>query len=102
MHLACRIAVRKRRFTEQYGTSIEAEKGRQAMSELMRYKGRRSLITGVSLEPGQIYKIDPLDRKYGRNGFWVEVSDGKDKCRCPYENSDIFLSNWEVAEPGTR
>ena len=46
------------------------------MSELMRYKGRRSLITGVSLEPGQVYQIVPLDRKYGRDGFWVEVSDG--------------------------
>lgn len=39
------------------------------MSELMRYKGRRSLITGVSLEPGQVYQIVPLDRKYGRDGF---------------------------------
>ncbi|MDO5043194.1 MAG: hypothetical protein Q4D92_06765 [Slackia sp.] len=70
------------------------------MSELMRYKGRRSLITGVSLEPGQVYQIVPLDRKYGRDGFWVEVSDGKDKCRCPYADKDAFLNNWEMAGNG--
>ena len=67
------------------------------MSELMRYKGRRSLITGVSLEPGQVYEIVPLDRKYGRDGFWVEVTDGKVICRCPYEDKEAFLNNWEMA-----
>ena len=67
------------------------------MSELMRYKGRRSLITGVSLEPGQVYEIVPLDRKYGRDGFWVEVTDGKDKCPCPYVDKEAFLNNWEMA-----
>ena len=70
------------------------------MSETMRYIGKRALVTGVSLEPGQIYTIDPLERKFGRDGFWVEVSDGQGKCRCPYESSESFLQNWEVIKPG--
>lgn len=70
------------------------------MSETMRYIGKRALVTGVSLEPGHIYTIDPLDRRYGRDGFWVEVNDGQGKCRCPYDSSEAFLQNWEVIKPG--
>lgn len=69
------------------------------MSEKMRYRGKRALITGVSLEPGQIYVIEPLDRKYGRDGFWIEVVDGVEKCRCPYENAEAFLASWEGIQP---
>ena len=68
------------------------------MNELMRYIGQRALVSGVSLEPGQVYEIAPLDRKYGRDGFWLEISDGERKCRCPYESSEGFLQTWEVAQ----
>ena len=44
------------------------------MSDMMRYRGKRALVTGLSLEPGHVYKIDPLERKYGREGFWVEIT----------------------------
>lgn len=66
------------------------------MGEMMRYRGKRALVTGVSLEPGQVYAIEPLDRKYGRDGFWVEVSDETGKCRCPYESKEAFLASWEM------
>ena len=43
------------------------------MSDMMRYCGKRALVTGLSLEPGHVYKIDPLERKYGREGFSVRM-----------------------------
>lgn len=69
------------------------------MSDMMRYCGKRALVTGLSLEPGHVYKIDPLERKYGREGFWVEITDGESRCTRPYDNADAFLANWEMAEP---
>ena len=82
-----------------WGGSDRRSKG-IGMSETMRYIGKRALVTGVSLEPGQVYVIEPLERKYGRDGFWVEVSDGEGKCRCPYESSESFLQSWEVVNTG--
>ncbi len=66
---------------------------------MMRYRGKRALVTGLSLEPGLVYRIDPLDRKYGREGFWVEISDSDARCTRPYDNADEFLASWEMAEP---
>ena len=68
------------------------------MSDIMRFRGRRALVTGVSLEPGNVYQIDPLERKYGREGFWVEISDGKDRCTRPYKGADDFMNDWEMAQ----
>ncbi len=68
------------------------------MSEMLRYRGRRILITGVSLEPGEVYEVTPLDRKYGREGFWVEIVDDGDVCRCHYDNRNDFMLAWEVVK----
>ncbi len=67
------------------------------MSDMMRYRGKRALVTGLSLEPGHVYKIDPLERKYGREGFWVEITDGESRCTRPYDNADAFLASWFCA-----
>ena len=65
------------------------------MGEMMKYRGRRSLVTGMSLEPGRMYHIEPLDRKYGSEGFWVEVTDGDERCCRPYASPEEFLDSWE-------
>jgi hypothetical protein len=72
----------------------------EAMSEPMIYIGKRMLVTGVALEPGRVYEVAPIGRNFGRDGFWVEVSDGRDKCRCPYRSQDEFVCNWEPKQAG--
>lgn len=68
------------------------------MSEMMKYRGKRMLVTGLSLEPGTVYQIDPLDRKFGRDGFWVEITDGVSRCSRPYESADEFMGVWELVK----
>ncbi|ACV22201.1 hypothetical protein [Slackia heliotrinireducens] len=68
------------------------------MSEIMVFVGRRMLANCLDLEPGRAYKVSALDRKFGREGFWIEVTDDMETCRLPYKSADEFTQNWRPYE----
>ena len=66
------------------------------MGEVMIYTGKRRLVNSLGLEPGHEYTVAPLERRFEPKGFWVEVTDGRDVCRCPYRTPEEFNSDWSV------
>lgn len=71
-------------------------------TKTMVFTGRRMLVNSLGLEPGKTYDVTPLERRFGKTGFWVEVTDGLDVCRCPYKSTDDFRASWASAAHSTR
>lgn len=64
---------------------------------MLRFKGTRSKLGSMTVEPGRLYEVR-LAKRYCLFGLWAVIKDAKTgkSVRCPYGSLEAFVQNWEA------